>query len=168
MDPTVIIVMGVSGCGKTTLGKTLAGRLDLPFIEGDDFHPPDNVSRMAAGIPLTDADRSPWLDTLAAAIRHQAGDTGAVVTCSALKRQYRDRLRQGYGGRLLFVLPVVGRDTLKQRLAARTGHYMPASLLDSQLSTLEEPGPDEFAVRVDGRLPLSRQIEEVLDSFKPQ
>lgn len=137
-----IVLMGVSGCGKTSLGARLADALDCPFVEGDAFHPPANVEKMRRGVPLTDADRMPWLDALAVEL---AGCGSAVVACSALKRAYRDRLRGGAPD-LVFVHLTAPRAVIAGRLAGRRGHYMPAHLLDSQLEDLEPPEDDEPAV----------------------
>lgn len=137
------VVMGVSGCGKTTIGTALARALAVPFVEGDDFHPPENVERMAAGIPLTDADRGGWLRALAGQLREaRARGAGLVMSCSALKRAYRDVLRDGDPD-VRFIVLDGPREVIAERLASRAGHYMPPSLLDSQLATLEKPGPGE-------------------------
>ena len=135
--------MGVSGSGKSLIGATLARALGVGFVEGDAYHPAENVQRMAAGIPLTDADRAGWLRALAAVIADakQRG-IGLVVTCSALRRSYRDVLRTGAAD-LRFVFLRGEKGLIAERLAKRQGHFMPASLLDSQLATLEEPSPDE-------------------------
>jgi gluconokinase len=138
-----VVVMGVSGSGKSAVGQLLSARLGLPFVEGDELHPPHNVRKMAAGTPLTDEDRAGWLDAVAA--RLVAAPGGTVVSCSALKRRYRERLRVDVPT-LRFVHLHGPRELLAQRLAGRRGHYMPTSLLDSQLQTLETPGPDEFAL----------------------
>src|SRR5262245_11668273 len=132
--------MGVAGSGKTTIGALFARARSLPFVEGDDLHPPENVRRMAAGIPLTDDDRLPWLLAIAARLRdaHRAGH-GLVVACSALKRSYRDLLRTRGTADVRFVFLAGSRSLLLERLAGRRGHFMPPSLLDSQLGTLEEP-----------------------------
>jgi gluconokinase len=148
--PAVIVVMGVSGCGKSSVAAELAGRLALPWIDADDLHSADAVARMRAGIALEDADRWPWLERIGAQLADRAAwPRGLIVACSALRRAYRDRLRSAVPGlRFLFLdgAPALIRD----RLAARTGHYMPAGLLDSQLRTLERPGPEEADVlRVD-------------------
>lgn len=137
--------MGVSGSGKSTIGGAFARAFGVEFVEGDTYHPPENVNRMAAGIPLTDADRAGWLRALAMRIRaaKQAGK-GLVVTCSALKRSYRDILR-AEASDLRFIFLRGSRELVAARLAGRSGHFMPATLLDSQLSTLEEPGADETA-----------------------
>lgn len=152
--------MGVSGCGKSTVGAALASALGVEFVEGDAFHPPENVARMAAGTPLTDADRAGWLRTLAAHIA-QAAPRGVVVSCSALKRSYRDVLRGG-SAVLRFVWLDLPRAELEARMARRTGHYMPASLLDSQLATLEPPQADEAAIRVDGTQATDTLVAEAL------
>jgi gluconokinase len=153
--------MGVSGSGKTTVGAALAAALGIEFVEGDDYHPPDNVRSMAAGIPLTDADRAGWLSVLAARLT-QARDSGTaiVMSCSALKRAYRDVLRTG--GDPQFIHLTGPRLLLSERLAARQGHYMPASLLDSQLATLEEPAPDENAWVCD----ISQTPEEIVNLLR--
>jgi gluconokinase len=139
------VVMGVSGSGKSRIGAAFARAVGVPFVEGDDYHPPANVERMSRGIPLTDEDRAGWLRALATRLR-QASDNGAglVLTCSALKRSYRDVLRAGAGG-VQFVFLRGPRALIAERLASRRGHFMPASLLDSQLATLEEPTADEGA-----------------------
>lgn len=133
--------MGPSGCGKTTIARALAQSLHARYLEGDELHPVRNVEKMRAGIPLDDADRAPWLDALGRALRAPAAQP-VVATCSALKRQYRDRLRIA-AAPLVFIQPVVPREILAQRLLARTGHYMPVSLLDSQLADLEPLATDE-------------------------
>jgi gluconokinase len=147
-----VVVMGVSGSGKSTVGALLAQALRVPFLEGDSFHPPDNVARMAAGIALTDADRAGWLQTLAQQLKQHAA-SGVVLSCSALKRSYRDTLRSGAPD--LALLHLAGaQDVIAQRLAGRSGHYMPPSLLASQFATLEPPQPDEHALTLDvGRAP---------------
>ena len=144
-----LVVMGVSGCGKSSVGRRIAQALGLGFVEGDELHPPRNVALMAAGIPLTDADRADWLAAIAARLgqAHDAG-RGLVVSCSALKRSYRDVLRAPCPG-LRFVYLQGDAALLRERLKSRTGHYMPPSLLDSQLATLEPPGPDEDVLGVD-------------------
>ena len=153
----VVVLMGVCGCGKTTVGRALAIDLGWPFLDADDFHPEANVAKMRAGIALTDDDRWPWLDRLAtemAAIN--ARGAHAVLACSALRQAYRDRLARG--GDVRFVHLKGDRATLAPRLATRAGHYMPASLLDSQLSTLEEPAD---ALVVDVRLTVAEQVAAI-------
>jgi carbohydrate kinase (thermoresistant glucokinase family) len=138
--------MGVSGSGKTTVGALLAGKLGWPYAEADEFHPPANVAKMAAGHPLTDEDRWPWLQAIRAWIdaRLTGGEPG-VVTCSALKRTYRDLLREP-GVTLVYLHGT--RELLERRMAARHGHFFKPALLDSQLTALEEPTPDEGVVTV--------------------
>jgi len=139
------VVMGVSGSGKSTIGSALARALDIRYVEGDAHHPPENVKLMAAGTPLTDANRAGWLRTLALLLRAAKEErTGMVVSCSALKRSYRDILR-AEATDLRFVFLRGDKALLAERLATRKGHFMPASLLESQLLTLEKPGPDESA-----------------------
>ncbi|MFE0460720.1 gluconokinase [Kitasatospora sp. NPDC058965] len=145
----LIVVMGVAGVGKTTVAQQLAERLGLPCAEADDFHPAANIAKMAAGIPLDDADREPWLRALAAWLHERgAAGTGGVVTCSALKRRYRDTLRAGCPDAYFLHLDG-GRRLIAQRLAARTGHFMPASLLDSQYAVLEPLQSDERGAVLD-------------------
>jgi gluconokinase len=140
----VVVVMGVSGSGKSTVGAALAARQGLPFLDADDFHPASNVAKMSRGIPLTDRDRWPWLAALGAAMREQAGWSGGVVAaCSALKRKYRERLVEQVGQPVRYLLLDGDRETLLERVRRRQDHYMPASLLDSQLADLERPDADE-------------------------
>ena len=146
-----VVVMGVSGCGKSSVGEALGRLLDVPYFDGDDLHPAENVAKMAAGVPLTDADRWPWLDRVAAVL---AGQAPVIVGCSALKRAYRDRIRAGAGGPVRFVHLAGSRPVIEARMAARTGHFMPAALLDSQFAALEPPGPDE-AVTLDVARPVA-------------
>ena len=146
--PSILVVMGVSGSGKSTLAATLAQHLGWPFCEGDDLHPPANVTKMRLGKPLDDSDRAPWLSEINAWMRRHRD--GGIVSCSALRRRYRDRLREGLEPSPAFVLVDPPRAVLERRLAARRGHFMPASLLNSQLATLEMPSPDECALRIEG------------------
>jgi gluconokinase len=143
----IYIVMGVAGAGKSRIGAALAEALGLEFVEGDHYHSAENVARMSAGLPLTDADRQGWLRALAERIRDAVNaGTGLVLACSALKRSYRDLLRAESGApRLQFIFLRGERTLIAERIAGRRGHYMPASLLDSQLEALEEPSPDERA-----------------------
>jgi gluconokinase len=148
-----IILMGVSGCGKSSVGAGLSQRLGIPYRDGDDLHPAANVEKMRAGHPLTDDDRWPWLDRVAAVL---AVDAPVIVGCSALRRAYRDRLRAGAGGPVQFVHLAGSRELLAKRMSARTGHYMPLSLLDTQLAALEPPSPDEA---------LTIDIDQTLDAI---
>jgi gluconokinase len=139
---TVYVVMGVSGCGKSTVGRLIADALGARYAEGDSFHPPANVEKMRSGQPLDDNDRAPWLAAMAAAIREwNAKDEAVVLACSALKRRYRDVLRGG--GAVRFIHLAGDKTLISSRLAARKGHYMPATLLDSQFAALEPPDEDE-------------------------
>jgi gluconokinase len=148
--PTAVVVMGVSGSGKTTVAVEVARRLGWEFAEGDDHHPAANVEKMRAGTPLDDADREPWLRALAAWIAEREGaGRSCVLTCSALKRRYRDLLRQGNDS-VFFAYVAVPEEVLTERLAQRRGHYMPASLLASQLAALEPLHDDEPGITVPG------------------
>jgi len=158
--PLRLVVMGPSGCGKSTLARALAQALDYQLVEGDELHPPANVRKMQSGQPLDDADRAPWLDAVAAALARN-DSTGVVATCSALKRRYRDQLRAA-AGPLIFVLPLAAREVLAQRLAKRAGHFMPASLLDSQLGDLEPLAEDEAGFAIDGTTSVESQIAIML------
>lgn len=140
-----VVIMGVSGCGKSSIGAAVSALMGVPYVDGDDLHPAANVAKMAAGIALSDADRWPWLDRVAAVLADQAP---LIIGCSALKRTYRDRIRAGAAGPVRFVHLSGNRDLIAGRMAARGGHYMPLSLLDSQFAALEPPGPEE-ALTVD-------------------
>lgn len=152
---TVVVVMGVSGSGKTTVATALAARLAVPFAEADEFHPQANIDKMVSGTPLTDADRLPWLQSIATWITTHA-ETGGVVTCSALKRSYRDLLRAG--GPAWFLHLHGNPNTIAARLGTRTGHFMPPSLLSSQLADLDPLAPNEPGHTVD----LSRPVAEIV------
>ncbi|MGW0944659.1 gluconokinase [Streptomyces sp. NPDC002623] len=145
--PHVVVVMGVAGTGKTTIGPLLAARLGVPYAEGDDFHPQANIAKMSAGTPLDDDDRWPWLDAIGAWADGRAG-LGGVVSCSALKRSYRDRLRASAPG-VVFVHLAGDRALIEDRMAHRQGHFMPTALLDSQFATLQPLQADEAGVVVD-------------------
>lgn len=153
-----VVIMGVAGCGKSSVGEGLAARLGVPYRDGDDLHSPANVEKMRAGVALTDDDRWPWLDTVAVTLRDKAP---IIVGCSALKRVYRDRIRAGAGGPVTFVHLAGSRELIAARMAERKGHYMPLSLLDSQFAALEAPGADE-GVTVDIGPPVSAIIETIL------
>ncbi len=162
MDRSIVLVTGVSGSGKTTVGAMLAGRLGWTYAEADAFHPPANIEKMAAGYPLTDEDRRPWLAALGQWIDEQiaAGKPG-VVTCSALKRRYRDQLGASRPEVLLVYLKG-SRDLIANRLAARQGHFFTAAMLDSQIADLEEPTPDEGALVVSIGGSPEEIVEEIL------
>lgn len=157
MDPGVIVVMGVAGSGKSTIAAELARRLGWRFAEGDSFHPAANVEKMREGVPLTDVDRWPWLDAIAAWVRQtRASGARCVVACSALKRAYRERIADGRAD-VRFVYLKGTYDLVSTRMASRTGHYMPLALLRSQYETLEEPGSDENPLVI----PIERPPEEL-------
>jgi carbohydrate kinase (thermoresistant glucokinase family) len=142
----LVVVMGVAGVGKTTVGELVAHGLDLPFHDADAFHTEESRRKMAAGIPLTEADREPWLRDLARRMREWEAEGGAVVACSALRRRHREVLASA--GPVRFVFLDADPETIRERIARRKGHYMPPELLGSQLATLEPPGSDE-AVRIE-------------------
>ena len=146
MHTGLYVMMGVCGSGKSLIGATLARALGVEFVEGDDLHPPENVKRMAAGIPLTDDDRRGWLLAIAARLREaKRAGVGLVISCSALKRSYRDLLRSVGDADVRFVYLAGNRALIEERMATRRGHFMPPSLLESQFSILEEPALDERA-----------------------
>jgi gluconokinase len=156
----VLVVMGVSGSGKSTVAAILAGQLGWDLEEGDDLHPQENVDKMSAGTPLTDEDRQPWLETISTwIVEHVMADVPGIITCSALKRRYRDILRER---NVVFVYLSGSKELIGRRLSARLDHYMPPSLLDSQVDALEPPEPDERAVIIDaGRSPAEEAAEVV-------
>jgi gluconokinase len=162
----VVLVMGVAGAGKSTLGARLAAELGWAFLDADDLHPAANIAKMTAGVPLTDADRAPWFAAIGDRIdRWAASGTPGVVASSALKRAYRDGLRDGRPQIELVYLDGE-RDLLATRLSMRTGHFMPPGLLDSQLATLEPPTGEEGAIPVDIARPLDGQIADVLAALR--
>ncbi|MWV49627.1 AAA family ATPase [Rathayibacter sp. VKM Ac-2803] len=158
-----IVVMGVSGSGKSTVAALLAGQLGWSFLEGDDLHPQANVDKMAAGTPLTDDDRAPWLAEIARTVdeRIEAGGS-VVITCSALRRRYRDVLRRPD---LVFVHLSGSRDVVAGRLASRLDHFMPSTLLDSQFGTLEPLGDDERHLTVDVGRPPEEEVAEIVETL---
>ena len=161
-DTSILLIMGVSGAGKTTIAKILAARLGWPFEEGDDLHPQANIDKMKAGIPLTDADRQPWLAQVAAWIdRQRASGEPGIITCSALKRSYR-QIVIGDRPDVRLVYLRGGHDLIAARVAQRTGHFMPESLLQSQFDALEEPGPDENPLIVDIGPPPGDIADEIV------
>ena len=159
----IIVVMGVSSSGKSTIGAAVGRRLHAPFLDGDGYHPPANVEKMRNGIPLTDEDRWPWLEALAKALHEAADRKGvAVGACSALRRSYRDYLIKKAGEPILFVYLHGSREIIGERIAHRKHEYMPASLLDSQFATLEEPAADENALQVEVTDPVETIASQVV------
>ncbi|KAJ7497603.1 P-loop containing nucleoside triphosphate hydrolase protein [Mycena latifolia] len=180
MAPVFIVVMGVSGTGKSTLGAALAAALHMPYIDGDDLHPRANVDKMAAGQPLTDADRAPWLRAIRSTAERVVGEQqqegatdapGVVIACSALKRAYRDVLR-GLGGEsgsalaTCFLFIEGSREVLMARMLNRSGHFMKAEMLDSQLATLESPRGEEGVVLVSVEDTTATQVETAVREIK--
>lgn len=166
MKSLAIVVMGVSGSGKTSVGKELARLIDSRFIEGDEFHPLVNVQKMGQGIPLQDDDRWPWLDLIgdemAASV---AAGTSVVASCSGLKEVYRERLRARVGGTLRFLFLQASADTLQSRMTDRTDHFMPPSLLASQLATLESPSAEPDVLTMDATMSLGDLVRGAADHF---
>ncbi|GAA2519172.1 gluconokinase [Streptomyces gobitricini] len=156
-QPPVVVVMGVAGTGKTTVGSLVAERLGVPYAEGDDFHPGANIAKMSAGVPLDDDDRWPWLDAIGR-WAHGRAALGGVVSSSALKRAYRDRLRAAAPG-VVFLHLTGDRALIERRMAARKGHFMPTALLDSQFAALQPLGDDEAGVSLD----VSGSPEDIAD-----
>jgi len=160
----LIVVMGVSGCGKSSVGTALAAKMGKPFLDADDYHPQSNVEKMSRGVPLTDADRWPWLDRFASALTKTADATGTVVSaCSALRKSYRDRLFESAGEPILYIFLRGSRAQIAERLAKRTDHFMPAALLDSQFTTLEPPEADENVLVVDIGPPVDAVTTTILE-----
>ena len=153
-----VVIMGVSGCGKSSAGAGLAARMGLNYRDGDDLHPPENVAKMRAGMPLTDADRWPWLDRVGQVLLAEAP---VIVGCSALKRAYRDRIRTAAGGPMTLVHLAGSQEVIAARMALRQGHYMPLSLLDSQFAALEPPAAEE-AITVSIDQPLEAIVADIL------
>lgn len=165
--PTMrLVVMGVSGTGKSTVGAAIAQRLGMRYIEGDQYHSAVNLRKMAAGMPLTDEDRRDWLLTLQSHLRKaREADESVVLSCSALKRAYRDLLRAA-DPHVCFIHLTGSRDAIAARMHQRTGHFMPPALLDSQLRDLEPPGPDEHAFSFDMEMPLEVLLEQIERSLR--
>ena len=158
-----LIVMGVSGCGKSSVGEALAAHFSVPYIEGDAMHPPANIAKMTAGTPLNDDDRWPWLDALSARLKREAArNGGAIASCSSLKKIYRDRIQSGSGPETRFIFLDCSQKTLTRNQSARKGHFMPQSLLDSQLATLEPPYDEIRAMVIDGNQPFETVIQSIV------
>jgi carbohydrate kinase (thermoresistant glucokinase family) len=162
----IVVVAGVSGSGKSTVGPLLAGRLGWPFTDADALHPAANIAKMAAGHPLTDADRQPWLAAVGARMdAYTAAGESAVLACSALRRSYRDELLAGRpGARMVFLH--VSREVLETRLRTRHGHFFPAALLQSQFATLESPQPDEHVLVLDAAIPPAQAVDEIIQRLQ--
>ena len=164
MFESAVIVMGVTSCGKTSVGAALATQLKCPFIEGDTLHPPANIAKMSAGLPLNDVDRWPWLAAVGNAMKVECETGhGVVASCSSLKKIYRQKLAEAAGTPIKLIFLHGSKDILTARIASRKGHFMPPSLLDSQLTTLEFPGPDEAALQLDVSLPIAELVKRAKD-----
>jgi gluconokinase len=159
-----MVLMGVSGCGKTAVGKLLAERLGVHFVDGDDLHPAENVAKMSRGQPLTDADRWPWLTRIGRQLAQAMSPT--IVGCSALKRAYRSHITHEAGAPVLFIHLAGSREVIEARMKVRKGHFMPASQLANQFATLEPPGPDENAIAVDIDQPLDGVVDAVIAKLR--
>ena len=157
-EPLRLVLMGVAGCGKSSVGAALAPVLNAVYLDGDDLHPPENIAKMAAGIPLDDTDRAPWLRRCG---QRFATAPRLILGCSALKRAYRDIIRDAAGGPVRFVHLAGSRELIAARMTSRPGHFMPPALLDSQFAALEAPGADEGAVTVDIALPLPALVAAI-------
>ena len=162
LPANAIVIMGISGCGKSTLGKALAEATGYRFIEGDDLHPADNITKMSSGIALTDEDRWPWLERVAQVLITADENDGCIVSCSALKYVYRDYLRSRATHPVLFVFPNISVEIVRARLRNRPNHYMPPSLLDSQLAILELPEPDERVLTLEGVPSTAQSVSLVM------
>lgn len=160
----LFVVMGVAGCGKSSIGDALAKSLGGLYLDGDTYHPPENVEKMSRGEPLTDDDRWPWLERFAGEMQQRDGIV--VGGCSALKRTYRDRITEAAGERTTFIYLSGSRALIRSRMSARTGHFMPTSLLDSQFATLEPPGSDEDAVTVDIDAPVDTIVTNAIAALQ--
>jgi gluconokinase len=159
-SPGAVIVMGVTSCGKTSVGEGLAKELECKFIEGDKLHPAANIAKMSAGTSLNDEDRWPWLETIGKAMKAECdAGHGVVASCSSLKKAYRQKLSQAAGQPITFIFLHGSRELLAARMAERKGHFMPMSLLDSQLATIEIPGPEENALHLDVVLPVDELVK---------
>jgi gluconokinase len=166
-EPLAVVVMGVSGAGKTTVGKALAAALGAEFIDGDDLHSDAARAKMAAGHALTDEDRWPWLDRVGARLADGLATGGAtIIACSALKRAYRDRIRAAAGPALRFVYLDATPEAMRRRVAARRGHYMPASLVDSQFAALEPPDGETDVIAISAEADLDTAIPQLAERLR--
>ena len=159
-----LVVMGVSGCGKTSVGEALGRALRLPFEDGDDLHPKENIAKMSAGIALTDEDRFPWLDRVGDRLKANPG--GIIIGCSALKRIYRDRIRKAAEHPVTFLHLDGSRALIESRMRARKGHFMPASLLESQFAALEPPAAEERAITVSIDASIEKIVADALSAIR--
>jgi len=157
--PSRIVLMGVAGCGKSAVGAALAARLGALYLDGDDLHPPANIAKMSRGEPLDDEDRWPWLTLVGQRLATPQG--ALILGCSALKRRYRDHIRREAGAPVIFVHLAGTKALIAARMAARSGHFMPTSLIDSQFAALEPPGPDENAITVD----IDNTVDAIADAI---
>ncbi|MEJ5998223.1 gluconokinase [Corynebacterium sp. H130] len=165
-QPIHLVLMGVSGCGKTSVARALAQRLSWPYAEADDFHPQENKDKMAAGIALNDDDRWPWLESLSRWMSANAmAGNSTVVTCSALKKSYRDLLSRS-SGKVFFVHLSGPQELIAQRMSARTGHFMPTTLLPSQFATLEQLGEEENGITLDINASVNELADQVIAAVK--
>lgn len=165
--PKIIVVMGVAGCGKSSVGQGLARSLEKPFLDADDYHPASNVQKMSQGTPLTDEDRWPWLDSLGRALASCASESGvSIAACSALRRAYRQRLVAAARQEITFVYLEGSRELIGTRMAARKDHFMPTALLDSQFATLEPPGVDENALVVNVEHSVAELVQTIIKQLK--
>ncbi|RWM94827.1 MAG: gluconokinase [Mesorhizobium sp.] len=162
--PPRMVVMGVTGSGKTTVGEALARAIHATYVDGDKLHPEANIANMSAGIPLDDADRWPWLAKVGGTLRLQPAPV--IVGCSALKRAYRDFITEQARAPVLFIYLDGSRELISRRMSERTGHFMPTSLLDSQFATLEVPGKDENAIAVAIDAPLEKIVADITSRFE--
>lgn len=160
----LFVVMGVAGCGKSSIGEALAEQLGGTYLDGDTYHPPGNVAKMSRGDPLTDEDRWPWLEHFASEMQQRDGIV--IGGCSALKQSYRDHITKAAGERTVFIHLSGSRDLIRSRMDARTGHFMPVSLLDSQFATLEPPGSNEDAVTIDIDAPVNTIITNIIAALQ--
>ncbi len=152
-----MVVMGVAGCGKTSVGEALADKLGTDYVDGDELHPPENIQKMSSGIPLNDEDRWPWLKLVGERLGQSGGKI--IIGCSALKRIYRDRIREFAGGEVTFIHLSGSKELIASRMNSRTGHFMPLELLDSQFAALEPPTEDEHAITVD----IDQDLDGIVD-----
>ncbi|WP_321384707.1 gluconokinase [Rhizobium sp.] len=158
-----IVIMGVSGCGKSSVGAALAEKLGTSYVDGDDLHPAANIAKMSAGLPLNDEDRWPWLALVGESLSKTEGL--AIIGCSALRRVYRDKIRSMVSEPVLFIHLAGSKEVIAARMGKRSGHFMPGSLLDSQFATLEPPQSDELALTIDIDQPLDGMISAILAEF---